>query len=386
MLLKKTSHSNKKFTQEDLNKLTLALVNKKEVIYKYFNASFYESNNVILSRCFIHDGDNNSALNLYHKANFRVHFKCRTHNCEDIFGSSVLSMLRGALSRVKYNWSKKGDREATFLEAVDFAFKILNVNDIQDLPEYIHNIDNSLSIIEDEDCQPDIISRDLYLDKVQIPSPYHLKRGFSAEILKKYEVGLCMSSKKPMYARSTVPIYDTNGNNIIGITGRSIYDKCAMCSSYHNPKGQCYYVPKWRHSKNFCRDKVLYNLHNAKPYIRQTGVAILVESPGNIWRLEEAGIHNAIAILGLALSKGQQRLLQESGALAIIIIMDNDENKAGQKASLKIREDLQSLYNIYEIQIVKTDIAEMSIEEINQLIKQRVLEIESYYKDLLCQK
>ena len=47
----------------------------------------------------------------------------------------------------------------------------------------------------------------------------------------------------------------------------------------------------------------------AKEFIKESGIVILVESPGNVWRLEEAGVHNSVAIFGSSLADRQKMIL-----------------------------------------------------------------------------
>ena len=124
------SHNTYKYKdQAKLNALTDLVVNNIDKIYSYFDTEpSYKNNILIKSPCFIHGGDNPTALNLYYNADIRVHYKCRTHQCEDIFGSSLISLVRGGLSRVKYNWKTEGDKEASFNETVEFLLNITQQN------------------------------------------------------------------------------------------------------------------------------------------------------------------------------------------------------------------------------------------------------------------
>jgi DNA primase len=111
----------------------------------------------------------------------------------------------------------------------------------------------------------------------------------------------------------------------------------------------------------------LYNFWFAKEFILKTHTAIIVESPGNVWRLEESGIHNSVGIFGSSLSDRQKILLDSSGAMNLIILTDNDE--AGRKAAEQIKAKCQNTYRIFIPQINKSDIGEMTVEEINKEIK-----------------
>ena len=183
-----------------------------------------------------------------------------------------------------------------------------------------------------------------------------------------------------MYQRAVVPIYDNNHEFIVGCTGRSIFDKCPKCNNYHDPKEKCRHFPKWMHSKGFQKEKWLYNYWVAKDEIAKTGVAILVESPGNVWRLAEAGIHNVVAIFGTAFNNDQKNLLDESGALSLVCLMDNDD--AGQKAAKKIEEQCGRLYRLYFPSFDAADIAELNVDTVTSDIKPFIENAMNIYKEI----
>ena len=91
------SHDTYKYKdQAKLNALTDLVVQYIDKIYNYFNVDISYKNDILIkSPCFIHGGDNPTALNLYYNADIRVHYKCRTHQCEEIFGSSLISLITG---------------------------------------------------------------------------------------------------------------------------------------------------------------------------------------------------------------------------------------------------------------------------------------------------
>ena len=175
-----------------------------------------------------------------------------------------------------------------------------------------------------------------------------------------------------MFERAVVPIYDHEFKYMVGCTGRSIYEKCPSCKSYHNPHSKCpsendlWKYPKWKHSHGFKSQEHLYNYWIAKHRIQQTGCVIVVESPGNVWRLSEAGITNAVAIFGSSLSDRQKMILDTSGAMTIITIMDNDD--AGRKAAAQIKSKCEKTYNIKEVSIKHEDVASMNVEQIKSEI------------------
>jgi len=383
----KTSHSktNYKYTdQAKLNALTDLTVQHIDKIYSYFNIEpSYKNDILITSTCFVHGGDNTTALNLYHNADIRVHYKCRTHQCEDIFGSSLISLIRGGLSKVRYDWKINGDKEASFNETVEFLLDITQqeFTAIKSSNTKIHNDNILFSSTINNLTTPKIekagIDIELYRSKVEIPATYYLQRGYSIEVLDKYDVGTCKRPKRSLYQRAVVPIYDESGDIILGFSGRSIHPKCEQCKHYHDPEKKCHFFPKWKHTKGFKKENCLYNYWYAKEHILKSGAIVLVESPGNVWRLEEAGIHNSVAIFGAHLSTNQLNIINGSGAFSIICLLDNDE--AGKKGAKKIHDQCSKMYRMYFPQLQTNDIGDMSIDVVTNDIKPLISKLgESY--------
>ena len=178
-----------------------------------------------------------------------------------------------------------------------------------------------------------------------------------------------------MSNRAVVPVYTEDHKYLSGCTGRSIFEKCDTCKTHHEASTSCpetsasWKHSKWKHNFSFKSQEHLYNYWFAKEFILDSKTAIIVESPGNVWRLEESGIHNSVALFGSSLGQRQKMLLDISGAMNIITIMDNDS--AGQEAANQINIKCGRTYNIKNITINYNDIAEMTIDQIkNEIIPQ----------------
>ncbi|NBW09728.1 MAG: toprim domain-containing protein [Caulobacteraceae bacterium] len=363
--LMKQKQLSRSYDQDKLKILSdLICDNIEELLVTLEINDFKFLDKMIIMSCPIHGGDNESAFNLYHKGDsYRGNWKCRTHQCENIFRSSVIGFIRGCLSKKYKNWSKEGDPTITFSEAVEFATKFVNkdLNDIK-IPKKEkekNTFVNTINYLKSSSYKAiNSVDRDKVKQSLHIPSEYFLKRNYTSEILIKYDVGDCLNPNREMYNRAVVPVYDNDHLFMVGCSGRTL----------NNNK------PKWKHNDGFRAEEHLYNFWYAKEYIKQTGTVILVESPGNVWRLEEAGIHNSVALFGSSLKDKQKMLLDISGAMSIITIMDNDE--AGQKAAQQIYAKCNRIYNIANIEIKDyEDIGEMKIEEINQIIKPQIEKI-----------
>lgn len=378
----------KKYRSHDQRKLKILsdrICDNIDSLLLYFNVEFKAYAKMITMSCPIHGGDNNSALNLYPEGDkYRGNWKCRTHHCEEIFKSSIIGFIRGVLSHNEYGWTKDGDEMVSFNDALVFAQDFVNqrLDDIKIDKKVVEktNFINTVNYINSTVYKTsNAIDRKKIQKSLSIPSQYFLNRGYSEQILKKYDVGDCLTDGKEMFGRSVVPVFDMDYKYMVGCTGRSVYEKCAKCSSYHQINHECpnnnesWLMSKWRHSKDFKTQEYLYNYWFAKEHILKSHCAILVESPGNVWRLEEAGIHNSVAIFGSSLSDKQKILLDMSGALSLILIMDNDD--AGKKAAETIKKKCHKTYNIYNINITDADIGEMSIERIQQEIMPQIQKI-----------
>jgi 5S rRNA maturation endonuclease (ribonuclease M5) len=357
-----------------------AICDNIESLLELFNIDYKTNPKMISMACPIHGGDNISAVNIYPDGDvYRGNWTCRTHGCEKIFRGSILGFIRGVLSHQKYGWSKNGDESCSFNEAIEFALSftkqdLKNIKISKSAAEK-KNFSSAMHYINPTPAQNNTpgIARELVRKSLSIPAEYYLNRGYSKEILDKYDVGLCSNPNKEMYNRVVVPIYNYDHTHMIGCTGRSIFEKCNTCKGCHDPNNGCpssdtvWKYSKWKHNLDFKSQNHLYNLWFAKDYILKTSTAIIVESPGNVWRLEENGIHNSVAIFGSSMSDRQKFYLDSSGAMNLVILTDNDE--AGRLAAEKIKEKCQQAYRVYIPNFSKSDVGEMTSEEIETQIK-----------------
>ena len=302
-----------------------------------------------------------------------------------MFGSSAISLIRGGLSKVKYGWKIRGDKEASFNETIDFILEFTQ-QDFDSLKGWDTNLDTDkiqfsslINTFESPIAQVEGIDDEYYRSSVDIPSQYYLQRDYSIEVLDKYGVGTCKRRGKALYQRAVVPIYDDSGKVIIGFSGRSIFDKCDKCNHYHDPKRNCGFFPKWKHTSGFKKENCLYNYWNAKDVILETGVVVLVESPGNVWRLEEAGIHNSVAIFGAHLSQNQKKIIDSSGAFSIVCLLDNDD--AGKQGAKKIYDQCSNMYRVYFPEFSGNDIGDINVDVVTKDIKPLINQIGELYNE-----
>lgn len=298
-----------------------------KIIYK-LGLNVREYSNRFTGCCPVHKGDNCNAFSIYKSSGV---WQCFSMGCHYEYGSSLVGLVRGLLK------CSNEDAIKHLKEIIGGKIEIV-------LPDVNHAF-----LIKDKVITSKIERRHVR-KKLQMPAEYFLNRGYSEEILDKYDVGLCTTQKSRFFNRCVVPIYDNDYKYVVGFTGRDITNNL---------------TPKWLHDR-FERNQTLYNSWFAKKYIEQNNTAILTESLGNVWRLEEAGIHNSLGIFGTNLSFNQMRLLSKLGVINLVLLLDNDV--AGKEATSRIVKKLKGLYNIVIPKISYGDVGECPVNYLQDKI------------------
>ena len=357
----KTTNSYSKVDPYKLAELELQILDRIEELLEVFEIDYTRNYNRIMCQCPIHQGDNPTALNLYLDGHTRPgHWVCNTRQCQDVFKPTLTGFIRGVLSARK-GWEKPGDTIETFKNTVDFMVSFcgrelssFNVSSSDAEKRKFHS--KISGIRKDASCNKMSIPRQKVLSSLAIPSQYYSMRGFSHEVLQKYDVGECKNPDSFMRGRVVVPIYDSKHNNMIACSGRTLKE------------GQ---KPKWIHTSGFDADSCLYNSWFAKDFIKESNIAILVEGPADVWRLEENGIHNSVAMFGTTLSDGQKDILDMMGAMSLVIMTDNDD--AGRKGAINTLNKCKRTYRVYIPNFTGSDVGDITLDsitsDINPLIE-----------------
>jgi len=333
------------------------IMNNLSKILDSLNVEYTEDSHKFCLACPIHNSDNPDSVYIYKTKKGKYNkFVCWSHRCAHGY-NTVLDLVSFISNKDLY-------------ETIEYIEKIANqkvgtVNDTKrDLVNFIRQ--NS----EQQKEKRPVCSSELYYKKMEIPAEYYLKRGFSFDVLYEFGVGICRVPTHEMYLRVIVPIFDENKENVLGYVGRSLYNKCNICGKFHSSNKLCptnkienKWSNKWINSYNFSTGNYLYNYWNAKKHCEDS--IIIVEGQGDIWRLHEAGIHNAVGIFGCELTENQRNLLDELGVYTLNIALDNDE--AGINGKIKIIERYSRYYNINLIEYGEKDIGDMSIESVKQV-------------------
>jgi hypothetical protein len=213
-------------------------------------------------------------------------------------------------------------------------------------------------------------SKEAAASRLVVPSPYFLNRGFSPRALEEFGVGDHRSGdpKDPFYRRAGVVEHGGDGERVVGGTGRSVFERCAACRVFHDPAEGCPEAKwrplprfaKWWHNRGLEISAALYNWHRAKLNLQACGgVVLVVEGPGCVWRLHEAGVFNAVATFGAELHAAQEALLAAAGARHVVLLYDRDEagsagaGKAAKGGSWTYRREMPA-----------HDVGSLSVEQV----------------------
>ena len=291
--------------------------------------------------CPIHDGDNPTGATIF--AHDNPNWKCWTHGCHETHGSSLYSFVKAYLSKSKKNVTKKD--VLNFLDGkIELKERVIDLTKIEAI--------NSIKIfanLNEEEVLPKSYP------KTQIPSNYFLGRRFSVETLKKFRVGDYID-EYGMKDRAVVPILNKN-NIVMGYSGRTLVNDSS----------------KWKNSYGLIKTNHIYGLNHSREHIMKSGVAIIVEGPANVWRLDQAGYYNYGGIMGAFMDDRQLILLEQAGAMHFIIMTDMDE--PGRKAAQQIIEMCGKHITYSVPEYPANDVDELEESQLREILEKEKLTI-----------
>ncbi|PEI49119.1 DNA primase [Bacillus pseudomycoides] len=148
------------------------------------------------------------------------------------------------------------------------------------------------------------------------------KRGFSLSTME--QAGLLVRSERDgshhdrFRGRVMFPIHTLQGK-VAAFSGRALGDD----------------TPKYLNSPEtpiFYKSKLLYNFHQARPFIRKRGQVVLFEGYADVLAAVKSGIEESVATMGTALTEEQAKLLRRN-VETVVLCYDGD--KAGREATMK---------------------------------------------------
>jgi DNA primase len=178
------------------------------------------------------------------------------------------------------------------------------------------------------------------------------KRGISAAVVARFRVGYApggWSALSSHLAGQKIPASDLERLGLVGVNERGRYDffrdrvmlpvidrqrrVIGFGGRVLDPEVKDRKYVNSPDSPLFHKKEQLYGLHAALDAIRKSGVAVLVEGNFDVMSLHEAGIEEAVAPMGTALTVEQITLLGKV-ARTVVVVFDGDA--AGQRAAHKV--------------------------------------------------
>lgn len=346
----------------DLESISLSIVENIDELLDEFDISYVRFSNRITASCPIHFGDNPEGFGILTSG--IGNWNCYTNGCHEKYNNSIISLVRQLLE-------VRDGRDYSFNETLKWVSGFLNIK-----LETV-KVDKTRKTVFDFSTKSESTKQNKLIPIEYIKSSlkqtdYYIKRNFTSEVLEKYHVGLCDNPAKEMHNRVVIPFIDDSGKFAVGCQGRTILDKCNICEYYHEDlcpqtRFEKLKYTKWKFSKGFVAEDYLYNFHSAKDYINKNKVAILVEGPGDVWKLEESDIHNGVAVLGTKFTDKQFEKLASLGVLTLILAFDFDT--PGKEFTERMIDEYSRLLTLYRVDLPEKDLGEMSIEQTKQLFR-----------------
>ena len=306
-------------------------------VFERLNMKYEDFGDNVYCTCPAHeDSDNPRAFSYSVEKQI---WKCWTKDCQSHYNNDMFGLIKGALS-------KQRGQEIDFSSVLQWITSNFKCDTTQEpkLPEDSDFV-KTVKILQRK--QHKHTSNPISIDSYDIPSEYFISRGFSKETLSYFGIG-DYYNKGVLNERSIVPIYNDTGESLIGVTARAIKE-------YRMPKYLIY-------PKGFDKNAYFYNHHRAVEHIRKTSTVFITEGQGDVWKLYEAGVKNAIGLFGKTLSEKQETKLNRMGVTHVVGLLDNDQ--AGREAKVKIQRQLGRMYTMIFPKMIKKDIGDMSLKEI----------------------
>ena len=279
-----------------------------------------------------HGGDNPNGFSYKYDIGL---WSCWTHGCNSSYGSNLIGLIK-AIKKINY-YKAKDIVEGIILNNIDLSRCVCQNKIRKETNHWQKHLDQPAKNNPFE---------------LQSPKEYCDIRGFSTNIALKYNMGICRNNTV-MQNRFVIPIKNVNGVDV-AFTGRAINDNLK---------------PKWLHYPNgFTKSNNLFNIDNVVKR-NNNGFIIIVEGPFDVLKLEMAGIHNSVAIMGNNICLGQIDIIKKCSFTDVIVALDNDA--AGKDGAIKTCRKLERcLMRLWTIDSTsKKDWGDSSIEEIQNSIK-----------------
>jgi 5S rRNA maturation endonuclease (ribonuclease M5) len=323
----------------NLKKIKSIVFDNIELVLSNLGIEYEILGDNVYSTCPIHEGsDNNRAFSMSLDKQI---WRCWTRDCQDDYENDILGLIRGVLSTTT-------GKEVSFKESLMWVCNILNIDSRNikiEKAEEPSDFVKLVGIFAKVSPFNHVATNKTY--NLLNPSEYFIFRGFTEETLLYFGVGDCLDQSSLMYQRAVIPIHNDDGTNIVAHIGRTIKD---------------YRSPKFLFTKGFDKRHFLYNYHRAIDRATERSCLFITEGQGDVWKLHEAGVGNAVSIFGKSLSVQQRLKLLASGITTLVVLTDNDQ--AGRESKTDIQRGLGRMFKLHFPRMSHKDVGGMTPDEI----------------------
>jgi len=301
--------------------------------------------------CPIHLGDGDNLAVRAGGHSLPIRWACYSQHCEKKWRPSLVGLVRGILSTT-------AGRTVHPKVAADFLKKYLRDKPASTPRPVRGKIQPPPNLLQ--------LTREQVRERLAIPSPYFVERGFSHAVLDRFDIG-----HSPRLGKSIVPLYADDGETCQGYMARSEWPTCRQCENCHPPGEECRYSQlRWTAMPGFPKGSHLYNFVAAAR--STTWYVVLTEGPADVWRLAEAGLVG-VALLGTDMTVEQAKKL---AALEKAIFVAFDRDQAGMRATKIVEEKLSRMKVLTakaEVPAKFKDIGEVPVEVVRGWLPPPVL-------------
>jgi 5S rRNA maturation endonuclease (ribonuclease M5) len=326
--------------------------------------------------CPIHGGNSGSFTIYPEGSEVRGYWRCRTRKCHESFTPSLVGFVRGVLS-AEEGWSQPGDARITversarrICQFIGVDLESVRVNDASSLRRAVAR--DALILSGNRPAPTKALCRSSQLSRLlDIPSPYFRSRGFSDDVLTKFQVGTVKNPASEHCGRAFVPIFDDEKKVVLAGVTRSPHPRCEICGLHHGqrlcprPDEKRLDFIRWRvvgNDKHF-----LYNAWGASSFIKASRCVVVVEGAGDVWGLEQAGIHNAVGLFGSDPSPMQLDALMAMIPRTIIALTDDDQ--AGNACAETLARKCHRFSDVIRVLPVgSSEVGDMKTEDIRKYL------------------
>ena len=293
-----------------------------EMVLDHYGIELKRKGDQLTGSCPIHDGSNPSqfSVNLQRNA-----FHCFSAHC-------------GAQGNVLDFVALKED-----ISVREAALKIRNWFNLETGKDPPQEKEEHASPSAD-DAEKDALNQPLTfrLKNLEPDHSYLEARGLTEEAIDYFGLGYC--SRGMMQGRIAIPIHNES-RELVAYAGRTVTE-----ISEENPK---YKLPP-----NFKKSLVLYNLHQV-----HADHLVLVEGFFDIFALWQAGVKNAVALMGSSLSPEQEVLILEKIGTRGRLTLMFDGDDAGQTCTKEVAARLIQKTHLKLIMLKEGDQPDSLTEE-----------------------